>query len=77
MFETVDRMPDRISQSGVHFMLHFQMMYKTGAISAPTVARACTFLRFGICFYAFVFRGCWRNKHSVRQTTIGLCLILS
>jgi len=61
MFEIVDRMTDTISQSGVHFTLHFQMTYKTEAISALTGARACTVLSFGIGFYAFVLRRCWKN----------------
>jgi len=61
MFDTVDRMPDTISQSGVHFMLHLRMTYKTEAISALTIASACTVLSFGICFYKFVFRRCWKN----------------
>jgi len=56
MFETVDRTPDTISQSGVHFILHFQMTYKTEALPSLAVAHACTALSFGICFYAFVFR---------------------
>lgn len=57
MLKTIDGMPDTISQSGVHFMLHFQMKHKTEAMSALAVAHACTILSFGIRFYHSSFVG--------------------
>jgi len=84
MFGNADRMSDTISQSGVHFMLHLRMTYKTEAISA----RVCTVLSFGIFPIHSSFVGVGKNSKlcerlelvyvlfSTKQDTMNFSLIL-